>query len=231
MKHIRKTKKQFIIDAVAIHGDRYNYDDVLYLRNNFKVKIICKLHGIFEQTPLKHISSKRGCPECNGGIKLTTNKFIERAQKIHGTKFSYINSTYKNSHSKIEIICIKHGSFLQTATDHLSKKGCPQCNQSKGENEIEKYLKLRNIEFEKQKRFDGCRNVRPLPFDFYLPTYNVLIEYDGEHHFKKTIYSNDLESIKINDQIKTNFAIDENYKLIRISYKNLNKIQNILSEI
>jgi len=138
---------------------------------------------------------------------------------------------------KVKIICKEHGEFLQTPDNHLCGKGCPHCKSSKGENIIKKYLIENKIEFEEQKRFNECKNKYPLPFDFYLSTYNLLIEFDGEQHFKPYSFSSDkseqtkqnnLEGIKLRDKIKTNYCLANNIKLLRISYLDKNKIEEIL---
>ena len=60
--------------------------------------------------------------------KLTTNEFVDKANKIHNNEYNYSKSIYKNRHSKIEIICNKcYKSFWQTSGNHLCGKGCPKC--------------------------------------------------------------------------------------------------------
>ena len=62
----RKTTDEFIKEAMQIHGNRYDYSETVYGKNiNDPVKIICKIHGPFWQTPVHHINSKCGCPKCN----------------------------------------------------------------------------------------------------------------------------------------------------------------------
>ena len=61
--------------------------------------------------------------------KLTTDLFISKARKIHGSKYDYSKVVYKNSQTKIEIICPIHGSFFQKPNNHIhGKKGCTKCN-------------------------------------------------------------------------------------------------------
>ena len=84
----------------------------------------------------------------------------------------------------------------------------------------------------KQYKFNDCKNKQPLPFDFYIKSKNICIEYDGEQHFivkKHWGGINSLEYIKQNDNIKTKYCEDNNIKLIRIKYnenivKKLNKL-------
>ena len=124
----RKTIDEFIIHAIRIHGKLYNYDKVVYVNNYTKVKIICYLHGVFEQTPANHIHSQQGCPICSGNIRKTTNTFIEQAIKVHGDKYDYSKVEYISSKIVVSIICPTHGEFLQTPNNHLfNGSGCIEC--------------------------------------------------------------------------------------------------------
>ena len=124
------TTKDFIIKAQEIHGNKYNYSKVQYINSSTKVEIICPKHGSFWQTPNSHLSRK-GCPECNGGISLTKEKFIEKANKLHNFKYDYSKVEYINNHTKVCIICPKHGEFWQTPNAHTSRSsGCPTCGHN-----------------------------------------------------------------------------------------------------
>ena len=79
----KKTTEDFIREAKAIHGDKYDYSQSKYLGAKTKIKIICKLHDEFMQTPDDHLH-KKGCPECGGTKKKTTDEFIKKAIKAHG---------------------------------------------------------------------------------------------------------------------------------------------------
>ncbi|XZH99782.1 hypothetical protein ACSXEK_16380 (plasmid) [Clostridium perfringens] len=110
--------------------------------------------------------------------------------------------------------------------------GCPICNQSKGEKSIRQYLEKNNIEFKQEYRFNDCRHKLPLPFDFYIENYNLCIEFDGGQHFKKVKHFGE-ESFKltqIRDKIKNKFCEENNIRLIRIPYWELDNIENILGE-
>src|SRR5208283_3925698 len=91
-------------------------------------------------------------------------------------------------HSKVEIICKKHGSFYQTPNLHIVlKHGCPKCKLSHGELRIIKFLESNNIEYVTQKTFNDFRNSftdKMYQYDFYIPSKNLLIEYDGKQHFE-----------------------------------------------
>jgi very-short-patch-repair endonuclease len=84
-----------------------------------------------------------------------------------------------------------------------------------------------------KKRFNECRNVRELPFDFYLPKLNICIEYDGLQHFSpidKWGGDDRFSNIKTSDNIKNNFCIQNNIKIIRIPYTEYDNIDNILKD-
>lgn len=116
----------FIKKAIEVHGNKYGYSKVEYINKSTKVILQCEKHGLFEQIPNNHIRVG-GCSKCGGSTKLTTEEFIKKAKVIHGNKYDYSSVQYKSSHEKIEIVCLKHGSFFQAPTDHLSLKGCPKC--------------------------------------------------------------------------------------------------------
>lgn len=129
---MQKTKK-FIEKAIDIHGDKYDYSKTVYVSAHKKVKIICKIHGLFEQVPNSH-KKGRGCSQC--GInsrselrRLGDKVFTERAVLVHGKKYDYSLVDYVNSHSNIKIKCSEHGVFEQQAVHHLNGSGCPACQQ------------------------------------------------------------------------------------------------------
>ena len=129
----RKPLEQFIEEAVAIHGDKYDYSKVSYTNNKDKINIICNKHGYFKQTPNKHLSKRQGCYKCFRAKPSPKRKpleqFIEEAVAIHGDKYDYSKVSYTNSKDKINIICNKHGYFKQTPNQHLSlgRGGCVMC--------------------------------------------------------------------------------------------------------
>lgn len=64
--------------------------------------------------------------------RITTELFIERAKEIHGSKYDYSKAVYKKAKEKVEIICPKHGSFMQDPHHHIdAKNGCPLCGEDR----------------------------------------------------------------------------------------------------
>jgi len=223
---LKLTTEEFIQKAIVIHGNKYNYSKVDYKKSSEKVKIICPIHGEFEQRPNNHLQGKI-CNIC-GNVYQDKNIFIFKASQIHNNFYDYSLVEYKNCRTKIKIICPIHGEFEQRPNDHLNQKsGCPICNFSKGELQIKNWLQERDIRFETQKRFSDCKFKKPLPFDFYLPDHNICIEFDGRQHFYPESFSSDrsketkLENLKIiqhRDSIKNNYCNLNNINLIRLIY-------------
>jgi very-short-patch-repair endonuclease len=288
MKNEKITTEEFIKRSKLVHGDRYDYSITNYINKRSKVKIICKKHGIFEQTAYCHYYFKQGCSECKVNKQLTTEEFIKRSKLVHGDRYDYSLVNYKNAYTKVDIICKKHGifsirpsdhkkcgcslcslgynknnniseeeyikkakiihknrynysktkysnsrskvtiickihgDFIQKAESHLRGRGCPNCKKSNGENKIEYYLKNANLNYDKQKSFENCKNILNLLFDFYLPDYNICIEYDGIQHFIPIKYFGGIDNYNLRvklDKIKNEYCKNNNIRLIRISYK------------
>lgn len=217
------TKDGFIINANIKHNHRYDYTLVNYKNFYTKVNIICKSHGLFGQTPANHING-HGCPTCVGLKKLTREEFINRSNEIHNHKYDYSMVIYNGMNKKIKILCPLHGVFEQTPNNHINQiNGCPTCNTSKGELLIESYLQKNNIPYIKGYKFDDCKNIKKLIFDFYLPKHNTCIEYDGKQHQQPIeFFGGDIEFqlIKKRDNIKNIYCENNSIKLIRIPYNN-----------
>ena len=223
----------FIEKALKIFGNLYNYDKINYLGSKKKVEIFCKRHGYFWQSPSNHLHGM-GCLQCKN--LLTTEEFISKASIIHCNLYDYSLVDYINCQTPVIIICKKHGIFQQAPKNHLGGKGCSTCNLSKGELRIKRWLNDKNIKYVEQYKFDDCINEKTgykLRYDFYIPSKNILIEYDGKQHFvlnkewtKETEES--FSNRQYKDSIKTKYAEDKNIKLIRIKYTDIKKIENIL---
>ncbi len=227
-----RTQEEFILMAREIHGNKYDYSLVQYKGADRKVTIICQEHGKWHQFASSHLKG-HNCPKCTGNSGLTKEQFIKKAIKKHGEIYNYEKSNYINAHKKIQIKCSVHGYFKQTPSDHIysSGKGCPLCRETIGERKIRLYLERQNIEYRYQKRFKDCNHKASLPFDFYLPNYNILIEFDGIQHFEPiSIWGGEkaLNSQRKRDKIKNEFAAENKYNLIRISHLQLEEIEIIL---
>lgn len=234
----RLTTNVFIKRAIEIHGNKYDYSITEYKNSRIKIKYICPEHGIIEQLPVSHYQG-RGCHLCsqqNNANKKSfdTNEFIKRAKLIHGNKYDYSKTEYINSQEKVCVVCLKHGEFWQKANNHIyQKSGCPKCRESKSETKIRVFLKRNKIDYEKEKVFEDCKsNGRNLFFDFYLPQFNMCVEYDGKQHYEPFYLwgENAFNITKRTDKIKNLYCKDKGIKLIRIPYTSENKLESILQE-
>lgn len=216
------TQKEIIEKSIEIHGNKYNYDNIVYINNKTNLNILCNnCNKVFEQNSNNHINKKCGCPNCYIN-NITTESFIEKSIEIHRDLYNYNLVNYINTKTKIDIICNKcNNIFKQLPNNHLHLKGCPICNNSKGEIIIYNFLKDNYIEFKKQYKFSDCKYKKVLPFDFYLPLHNICIEYDGIQHYQPVnIFGGQDRYLLqiIRDEIKNVYCNKNNIKLIRIKY-------------
>lgn len=129
--HLRFSNEEFIRRAKEIHGDTYDYRETVYETMHSKVKIICKIHNMFEQIAHCHLQGQ-GCHICGinklaNSLKLGNEKFIERAKEFHGNEYNYQSINFINMNTPITIICQKHSEFNQIARVHLRGGKCPKC--------------------------------------------------------------------------------------------------------
>lgn len=129
----KRTNAEFITEAKVIHGDKYNYDLVNYVNNATHVDIQCnKCSKLFSITPMLHLNRKVGCPFCNprrSNVKITKEVFLEKADKVHNSKFTYLDLDFKDVRDKVKWKCNTCGNIhSQIVYSHLRGAGCPVCN-------------------------------------------------------------------------------------------------------
>ena len=172
----------------------------------------------------------------NGCDKCKSEKIAEKRKCTHEEyldKIACINpdievvEKYIDATTKILHRCRIDG-YEWRASPHciLQGTGCPKCCESKGEKAIRQWLEKHNIIYTYQMPFVDCCDVKPLPFDFYLPELNICIEYDGIQHFESIDFANkgkewaekQLKYTQKHDKIKTDYCANNNIKLLRIPY-------------
>ncbi len=228
-----KSTDDFIEESKAVWGEKFDYSLVEYKKSNITIKLICKQHNyLFEQKPYLNLQKQCGCKICNS---YTTEDFIKKANVVHNNLYDYSLTRYIKSNQKVEIRCITHDYvFKQVANNHLKGNGCPICNTSQGEKMIKKILDYLKIDCVQQMKFDDCKDIGNLMFDFYIPKYNKCIEFDGIQHFKSVDAFGGvtgLESIKRRDNIKNLYCRDNNIGLLRINYKEKQYVKTLLKII
>lgn len=177
---------------------------------------------IYETTPGNAL--RHGCRKCyNKNRTMGLDDFIYRLK--HANKnISYI-SGFKDSNSRIKVRCLKCNHIWETRSYNLlGYTGCPNCKKSHGEDTIKNFLDENKIEYQWQQKFDdlyGDYN-RKLSYDFYLPKYNLLIEYQGRQHYAPIELFGGEEGLKIRrkyDNKKRAYAKSHSIDLLEISYK------------
>lgn len=210
--------EEFITKAKLKHGDTYSYSNVNYTNSNDKVSITCPTHGDFLQTPSTHLQG-RGCRKCASEKRsFTTQEFINRSKDIHGERYDYRDTVYTGCYNDVQINCKVHGIFRQQANSHIRGTGCPQCAESKGERDVTFVLNKYGITYIKQYMLPG----NLYKYDFYLPEYNVFIEYHGVQHYRRISYfhrdETDFDQQRVRDYFKQELIKHHKGRLIVIPY-------------
>lgn len=202
------------------------------------IKYICKKHGVQEQS-LDNMIHGHGCWNCAVEERaLNCKHSIEYITSViegyNNNKLlnpdEYMGSNVHN----LKIQCGLCGGIYTTSfsdyTNNLQIR-CKSCSQSEsvGEMKIRMFLESKSINFIQEKRFEDCVDKKCLPFDFYLPEHNLIIEFDGQHHFYDGGFKN-YESTKRHDEIKNEYCKLHNIKLLRIPYWEGRNIENIITK-
>lgn len=202
----------------------------------------CKIDGYVGVTKAGRLLSKNTqCRYCvlkklKGIYQLSQSEFIDRMKQI--APDIEVLSKYDGFDRKVKLLCKKHDyMFEQSAQNALQGKcGCVKCVSSKGEKKIINILSSLKVRFKSQFKFDDCRAVNPLPFDFYLPDYNMVIEYQGEQHYKPVQFGGmpieeairNFDICKAHDEIKSNYCDRNNIKLLSIPYTEFDNLEKII---
>lgn len=224
----KMSREEFINKAVKKHGNKYDYSLLNFKNVRGKIKVIYN-NVVYEQFAYAHLAGK--CPE-RPPIMKTNEQFILESKKVHGDLFDYSLVEYTGNHNKVNII-YNDKVYKQSAIDHIRgiyPDGCG-LSDSRGVRVIKKILNDNNVKYVNEYSYSDCRHINILKFDFYLPEYDILIEYDGRQHFESYDYFGGVlsyELTKKRDEIKNKYVMKNNINLIRISYKD--DIKSVLRE-
>lgn len=125
-KALSDTRESFIEKARIVHGDKYDYSLVEYVGSDQKVKILCPIHGEFEQSPHDHLAGKE-CRVC-GRNKSDENRkkglqyFLDQAHAVHGDKYDYSKVDLKTRMEKVTIICPVPEEIEQAPYNHTLQR-------------------------------------------------------------------------------------------------------------
>lgn len=254
------SQSEFVRRANIAHSDKYDYSKTTYTNMYNNIDVICPIHGLFKVQANNHVknwnnpTSKHkpcGCGTCgreftrqrNLSGRLSQQDILSKFTAVHGIKYNYSRVQYINYETPVNIGCSIHGEFLQRPDNHINGTGCPRCKNSHGQNRVEQALLQHNIQYFTEYSFPDCKNPKTnhiLKFDFFIPSLNTLIEYDGEQHFKPTKFHQKmsldkqqqlLSKTQYRDAIKTEYAINNHINLVRISYLEKDKIELIIEHL
>ena len=199
-----------------------------YLGNKSHTQHRCKKHNyLFDATPEAMLYGQ-GCKHCKSEklkdchLKTEDCYIEELSEKNPNVK---LVGKYYDGSTPTEHFCLIHNiSWYSTPTYVLQGGGCSYCKSnivSKGERFIERWLINNNFNYKTQKTFFDCKDTRPLPFDFYLPDKNTIIEYDGKQHFEPIEYFGGQETFERtvkHDNMKNEYCKNNGISLLRIPY-------------
>lgn len=194
-----RTLAEWIQLCQTKHHNYYSYEAVALVRMSDKVVISCPKHGKFIQKANDHMIGK-GCPICGAKIP-STDEWIERARAVHGDKYSYIKTIYKNRTSLVTIICNKHGEFTQRSGHHLEGRGCSSCACSGYDQSKPGFFYIQLLD-DKYIKF-GITNKDPT-----IRMKNQEVKSHFEHRLKYAYKFNDgSHALRIESSIKQTFKI------------------------
>lgn len=157
--------------------------------------------------------------------------------KLNGFEYSIPNQIYEY-HTKVKVKCdYCNNIFIGKTYDIVSNNvKCPICYKtiSRLELKTEQYLKEHNIKYIKQYKYSDCKYKKPMPFDFYLVDYNILIECQGEQHYKPISVFGGEKGFKLQqkrDNIKRNYCKKHNIHLIELPYWDFNNKDNYIKTL
>ncbi len=230
-RHTFKDVDELLTTAHEVHHNKYTYNrSKLSILLSDYIDITCPKHGVFKMTASSHITHKRGCKACAYENNSNTfDIFVDKANAKHNSMYTYYRDTYTKNEEETKIkhtVCGK--VFYQVAKKHLEGQGCLcKIKPSTGERFVMDVLEKYKLTYYREYRIRGYR----YRYDFYLPKLSILIEYDGQHHtipFKYMGGNAALSAMQQNDKNKDDIARSHGIHLIRISYKQINNIEDYL---
>ena len=203
------------------------------------VQYECPKHGLITTT-ISNLSNKHGCRQCkyeshSNEYKHSSDFVKETIESINGNIWLNPDGYTGINDRNLRIKCGTCGKHEYTTSFgnyyYHDVIMCPHCSArqpSDGEKIIAEILDKYNIKYIPEMRFDDCRDKKPLPFDFYLLDYNLIIEFDGPQHFEEKDGWTSLEITQRHDQIKNKYCETHGIDLLRIPYWEGHNIEEII---
>lgn len=220
-KTLAKTDEQFKKEVYELVGNEYTFLDA-YVNNKTKLKVKHNKCGrIYKVAPHDFFKGGR-CHTCSSKAQRKANtQFKQEVYDLVGNEYEFLD-TYVNARTKLRVKHIECNNTYKVKPDSfLHGSRCPYCSSPKGELIISKILNKLSIPYEPQKTFDDLKDKDCLSYDFFIPSQNILIEYQGLQHYKPIDYFGGYATFKKqrrHDKLKAEYAKLHNYSLISIPY-------------
>jgi predicted Zn-ribbon and HTH transcriptional regulator len=214
-------------------------EENIYYDSNSKLNFYCDLCKEEILISWNQLRTNKSCPKCNvtDYAKRRRRNPDEILEIFLKAKIRLLDfDQYKNKQTVLNVRCLNCGYEWKVCFNSIRcGSGCPNCKKSRGEEKIEEFFILNKIKYIYQHKFDDCKDKRHLPFDYFLPDFNLIVEYDGELHFEPHFALKYLENpykfveiTKYHDFIKDQYCEINNIVLIRIPFWEYENIENIL---
>ena len=209
-------------------GD-YKDEDVARMKE--RLSLLCSKHGVFNPPLKMFIGQETGCPSCGHELvgyirRIPKSEAQAKIDSVHGAGRYLLGDDYVSMRTVCTIMCTSCGrTRLVIPGDVADGRRCSCETESKGESFTSSFLDYMGLRYEKQVKFDDCRNELPLPFDFKV--YNpdgtwFLLEFDGIQHFESVKNwggEKALKEAQKRDRIKNEFCEKNKIFLIRLQNK------------
>lgn len=241
IKYSTKTTEDFINEYYKKYPDSKIKIIGEYINADTPINCKCKTCECEWEAKPSHLLQYSACANCAGNLRYTTETFIKKLNQNYPYNNIIVKGKYINAKKRIECECgTCHKIWYPKARDLLRGRNCPYCATLKTERTFGIFLDSLGISYKPQKKFNDCKNIKPLPFDYEINDERFttfLLEYQGEQHEHPVDFAGkgsewaekNLELRKINDKIKYDFCKNTNRPLEYIWYYENNKIQILIN--
>lgn len=164
----------------------------------------------------------------------------EEYRQTNKKSYIYLDKSVTTKKGHVDIICPSHGNFSQWSNNHFYRGDCcPLCNASIGETKIYQYFYNNDMKFIFKYKAHKLMKLDYLRFDFYLPEFDIYIQYNGEHHYETVKWANsitdeqledNLKQEQLHDQMKFEYCEKNSLNYIILKYDQLNNLENCLEK-
>lgn len=232
----RKTHAQFLAEMAKVNPSVEILGEYTSAKEELRCRCITCGH-IWEAQPTNLLAGC-GCPACRlrrlgDATRKSHEQFVADMHRVHPG--ITVVSTYTRGADPITLQCDECGEqWTILASSAVAQAcGCPTCAGSNGEQAIAAHLREMNIDYQPQKRFEDLRGPGGgmLSYDFYIPSTNTLIEYQGQYHDGTGLYQSQdaYQDQRERDKLKREYAYQHGYHFLEIWYRDFKRIKSILT--